>query len=130
VLEAEVRIDVHGDDLLGRRLGDLLDRHAALGRRDDRDLLGRAVERDRKVELVRDRGALLDVHLVHDLALGPGLRRAQRHAEYLAGDLLRLRGRLRELDPAALAAAARVDLRLHHDGRAAERARALLGYGQ
>ena len=67
-------------------------------------------------------GLLFDEHAAHEAPFGAGLGRDQRHAD----DLLRRRfGLVRrggELDAAALAAAAGVDLRLD-DGRDAELAR-------
>jgi hypothetical protein len=52
----------------------------------------------------------------------------ERHAEHLLGELLRFVGRLGELDAAALAAAARMDLRLHDDDAATEAAGDLAGF--
>ena len=50
--------------------------------------------------------------VAHLLALGPGLRRHQLHTQDGGGDLLGLRRRGRQLDAAALAATAGVNLRL------------------
>ena len=58
---------------------------------------------------------LLDEHALHDLALGPGLVRDQRHADHLLGQPLHVFHRPGDLDAAALAAAAGVDLRLDDD---------------
>src|SRR4029453_16848092 len=55
-------------------------------------------------------------------ALRPGLGRDQRHAEDAAGLGVKLRQRLDQLDAAALAPSARVNLRLHHEDVAAESA--------
>ena len=49
---------------------------------------------------------------------GPGLVRDQRHAEHLLGDFGRFRGIFRDLHAAAFAAAAGVNLRLHHHAAA------------
>ena len=49
---------------------------------------------------------------------GPGLMGDERHAEDLLRQLGRFVGRLGELDAAAFAAAAGVDLRLHDDAAA------------
>src|SRR5262245_35176985 len=122
-------VDHDGDDLLGAARGDLLDLDAPLGRCDHRELLALAVDDDRKVELARDLRAGLDVDLAHEPALRAGLVAAQRHAENLGGDALRLGGRLRELDPPGLAAAAGVDLRLHDDDARVEPPRDLLRLG-
>ena len=61
--------------------GDLLDLHAAFGRRHHRDATGRAVEHHAEVELARDLEALLDEQALHLLALGAGLVRDELHAE-------------------------------------------------
>ena len=79
-----------------------------------------AVDHDREVHLLRalEVHALLDQQAPHDAALGPGLVRAQRHAEHRLGERLALLGGPGQLDAAALAAAAGVDLRLDHDREA------------
>ena len=74
----------------------------------------RPIEGDREVELPVDRRGLLDQHLEDLDALGRGLRRLEHHAEDLLGRRLRPGGIVGQLDPAALAAAARVHLGLHH----------------
>ena len=75
---------------------------------------------DAEVQLARNRQALLDEQPRHLAALGACLMRDELHAV----DLVRQRvglGRVRgELDAAALAAAARVNLRFDDDGAAAE----------
>ena len=127
------RIDREGGDLLRRVVRDLLDVHAALGRDHEGDPAGVAVDQHRQVELLRDVGALLDIQPVHLLAGRAGLRRHQRAAEHLGGmrlDLLDRAGQphaalvagLRLPEP-ALAAAARMDLRLDHEDRPAKLAR-------
>ncbi len=111
------RVDEHLVDLLGRLRGDFLDVHAALGARHQHDALRAAVDDHADVELLLDVGALLDQQPAHLLPAGAGLVRDELHAEDLAGALLHLVERVRELDAAALAAAARVDLRLDHPHR-------------
>src|SRR5437763_1647068 len=54
--------------------------------------------------------------------------RDERHAEHIGRDLLRFFRRLGELDAAAFAAAAGVDLRLYHDDLGAQRAGGGLGF--
>ena len=49
-----------------------------------------------------------------------GLMRDQRHAQHALGFLLHLLDGFDDLDAAALAAAAGMDLRLHHPDRAAQ----------
>ena len=56
--------------------------------------------------------------------------RDERHADHLLRELLGLVGRLRQLDAAALAAAAGVDLRLDDDDAAAETPGDLAGFGR
>ena len=114
------RIDVHRDDLLGRLGGDLLDLDAALGRRHEGDAPAVAVDDGAEVELARDVETLLDVEAAHLLPLGARLVGDELHAEDLLGELPRLGGAaLGDLDAAAFAAAAGVDLRLDDDDGAA-----------
>jgi hypothetical protein len=54
----------------------------------------------------------------------------KRHPQDLTRGLLGRRRRLRELDAARLAAAARVDLGLHDDDARTERSRRLFGFGR
>ena len=82
--------------------------------------LGGAIEDDAQVELALDLQALLDEHALHLLARRPGLVGDEVHAEDLLGGRARLVGPLHDLDAAALAAAAGVNLRLDDDGAAAE----------
>src|SRR5690606_2061176 len=126
-LEADHRVEADPDDLLGRLGRNLLDVDPALGRGHQGEARGRPVDQRREVELARDVAAVLDVDAAHLPALGPGLMGDEGHAEHLLGQLAHLLDRLGELDAAALAAAAGVDLRLDHPGRAAERTRRRLG---
>ncbi len=124
------RIDRDGDDLVRRVVRDLLDVHAAFGRGDDRDARDFAVDQHREIELLLDRGALLDVDAVDLLALRAGLQRDESRTEHLPGELLYFVDRLGDAHAAlvaglrflefALAAAAGVDLRLDGPHRAAE----------
>ena len=111
------RIDDEGDDLLGRVVGDLLDVHAALGGGDDRHPAAgsrrpaaRGRVRARSPRPPRCRAA-------RPSALRPGLVRHEGHAQHPPGRLAQRLERLDDLDAAALAAAARVDLRLDHPKR-------------
>jgi hypothetical protein len=83
-------------------------------------LAGGAVEQQAQIELALHLQAFFDQHASDDAPLGPGLMRDQRHAEHLDCEVLGLVGRLGQLDAAALAAAAGVDLRLDDHDRAAE----------
>ena len=108
-----------------RRLrGDFLDVHAAVGAGHDHRLAGRAIEHDAEIQLARHLQAFFDEHARDDAPFGTGLMRDERHADHLARELLGLLRRLRELDAAALAAAAGVNLRLDDDDVAAEAAAA------
>ena len=97
-----------------RVLGHFLDVDAALGGGHEHDPLLRAVDHQRGVVLLLDRGALLDQQALHLLARGAGLVGHELHAEDLLRPVAHLVDRLGDLDPAALAAPAGVDLRLHH----------------
>jgi hypothetical protein len=118
--QAVLGVGVDGDDLLGRGVGHFLDVHAAFARRDERDLLRRAVGHGRNVVFLVDVGTVLDVEATDLLAFGAGLVRLELHAQDLAGDALDVLDGLGDLDAAALAAAARVDLGLDDPDRAAE----------
>ncbi|MNY11144.1 hypothetical protein D3C86_1441570 [compost metagenome] len=129
------RVDDDGDDLFRGVVGDGFDVHAAFGRDDEGDAAVGAVDQDRQVELARDVGAVFDVEAV-DLLAGVGrLSRHQGVAEHFLGVLDHVLDRegqahaalgvSRQFLELALAAAAGVDLRLHH----IERARQLLGGG-
>ena len=115
--EPRRRVDVDLDDLLGRGLGHLLDLDAALGGGHDDVHAGRAVERHADVVLVRDVLGCRHEHLADELPLGAGLRRVELHAEDLLGRGPHVVDGGAELDAAAFAAPARVDLRLDDELR-------------
>ena len=98
----------------------LLDVHAAFGGGDEGDAAGGAVDQRRQIQLARDGRAVLDIEPPHHAALRPGLVGDQRHAQHALGFLLHIVDGLDHLDAAALAAAAGMDLRLHHPDRAAQ----------
>ena len=118
--DAGRRIDREGHDLVRRVVRDLFDVHAAFGRDDEGDARGLAVDQRRQVEFAVDRRAFLDVEPVDLLAVRPGLMRDQRRAEEPRRFLLHVVDRFDDLDAAGLAAAAGMDLRLHHPDRPAE----------
>src|SRR4029078_727051 len=106
-------------------MGDLLEVDAALGRGDEGDARGGAVDQAGEVQLAGDLAAFLDIEAMDGPALRSGLRRDQRYAQHalaLAPDILE---RAHHLDAAALAAAAGMDLGLDDIDRSAE----LLGGG-
>jgi hypothetical protein len=112
---------------------DVLDIDAALGGDHERYSGSLAVDQDRQIKLLVDVGAFLDIEPVDLLAVRSGLHRDQRRPQHLLGEFIDLGnrfgdahaalvagGRLLEL---ALAAAAGVDLALHHPDRTAKRFR-------
>ena len=119
-LQAHGGIDVRLPDEVGRLVGHLLDLDAALGAGHHHRAAGRAVDDDAQVELPGHLQALLDEDALDDAAVGAGLVGDQRHAEHVLGVALGLLGRPGDLDAAALAASARVNLRLDDDDAAAE----------
>ena len=84
---------------------------------------GGAIEHEAEVQLPRNLEPFFDEHARDDAAFGPGLVRDEAHPEHLGGDALGLFGVRRELDAAALASPARVNLRLDDDGRRRDGAR-------
>jgi hypothetical protein len=113
-------------DRLRLVFGELFDVHATFGRRDDHGRLRAAVHHHGEVHLARDIAAGFDVERLHHAALGAGLVRDERLAEQVLGDLPGVVGRTHELHAAGLAAAARVDLRLHDGERHVQRGERLL----
>jgi hypothetical protein len=116
VLRDEVHVgqdrrEVPAPDVLGVRLGDLLDVDAAHVGEHERRLLGRAVVDDSGVVLLLDLRHRVDQHAAGHVAVDLEL-------EDLAGVRLGLLGRVGELDSAGLHAAARQDLGLDDDGAA------------
>ena len=130
-------VDVEGQDLFGRVMGDVFDRHAAFGRTDEGDAAGGAVDQDGEVKLAGDVGAVFDIDAVDLLARRAGLHGDQGAAQHLAGKLGGLTDRAGEADAAlfarlrllemALAAATGVNLRLDHPERAVKFAGGGLG---
>ena len=77
-----------------------------------------AVEHDPEVELAFDGEGFFHQQALHQLALGAGLVRDQGHAEDFARQFQGFPGIAGDLDSAAFAAAAGVDLRLDHHAAA------------
>src|SRR5690606_38678222 len=119
-LHAGGRVDGNLEDLLGVLGGNLLDLHAALGGGHHGDARGGAVDQEAQVELALDVAAFLDIEALDQLALGAGLVGHQGHAQHLAGLVLHVVQRLDDLDAAALAAAAGMNLGLYNPDGAAE----------
>ncbi len=129
------RVDLDGVDLLRGGVSDVLDVHAALGGGDHRHPAGLAVDQQREVELAGDLRALFNIEATDHAALRPGLVGHQHPVQHLLGVGADLVDRLDDADAAlgvgaealeaALAAAAGVDLRLHHEDGAAQVLRGL-----
>ena len=112
--EADPGLDMHADDLLGRRGGDFLDVHPPRGAGHQDRLAGGPIEQQADVQLARHVHAFFDEHPAHDAALGSGLMRDERHPEHVVGDCLGLVRRVRKLDATAFPAAACMNLGLDH----------------
>ena len=80
--DARGRVDRDGEDFLGRVVGDGLDIHAAFGRCDEGDARRVTVDEQREVELLRDRGAFLDIEATHETTLRACLVGDERHAKH------------------------------------------------
>jgi hypothetical protein len=113
-------IDGEARDLLRRVVRDLFDVHAAFGGSDHRNARGLAIHQQGEINLARDGGAFLDQQAMDLLALRAGLRRDERGAKQALGFSFYLIDRFDDFDSARLAAAAGVDLCLHHPDRAAQ----------
>ena len=120
--EADARLDVDADDLLGGLRRHLLDVHAARRARHHQRLARRAIQHEAQVHLAGDLHARFNQDPLHQAARFAGLARDEGHADHLARERLGFVPRLGELHAAALAAAARVDLRLDDDQAAAKAA--------
>ena len=106
-LDPDHRGDVFHEEVLPR---DLLHVHAAHRGGHEERLPRGPIDREAEVQFLRDREALLEVHLLHPIPVDV-------HAKDLARDLARLLQRLRGPDAAGLAASSDEDLRLHHAGK-------------
>ena len=106
-LDPDHRGDVFHEEVLPR---DLLHVHPAHRGGHEERLPRGPIDREAEVQFLRDREALLEVHLLHPIPVDV-------HAEDLARDLARLLQRLRGPDAAGLAASSDEDLRLHHAGK-------------
>src|SRR6056297_3978876 len=130
-------INREAEDLFWGGGCDLLDIHAALGGGDEADAGGAAIHEQGEIHLGLDARAVLDIDAVDLLACRPGLlghEGAAEHPARLLGGLLDGFGKAHAARLAgagllerALAASARVNLRLDDPERAVERARGGLG---
>src|SRR6185369_10718084 len=112
-LQAGSRMDVFTQDSFGMGLGDFFDFHAACGAGHEHHFAGGAIDKDAEVKFALDVHALFDQQAFDDTPCGTRLHGDQIHAQHVTGDVCRFLRGTRELYTAALAAATRVDLRLH-----------------
>jgi hypothetical protein len=110
---------------VGFRLGDLLDLDTTVRMGDQHDALGLPVQHEADIHLALDRYRRFHVEPMDHLALGPGLVGDEALAEQLGRGLPHFILGAAELDPARLAAAAGVDLRLHGPARTTDLRRAV-----
>jgi len=108
--------------------GDLLDVHATFGRGHDGQARRRAVDQHTQVELALDVAAGLDIDALDFPPPRSRLLGDERHADHLAGEVAHFGRGLGDLDPAGLAAAAGMDLRLHGPDRPPEGAGGRFGF--
>ncbi len=81
VLQACCGMDIDREYLLGIRARDLLDIHAAGGRRHDGYALGRPIHEKAQIELVLDARAALDIDLIHGQPVRAALMGHEPRAE-------------------------------------------------
>ena len=108
--------EVHFDreDLLGMVVGDLLDVDAAHGRRNEGHGTAGTVDQHAEVKLLADLGGLGDQHHVHGQGATAALVGLHPRTQHLGRRVAHLRERLDHLHATGLAAAAGMDLGLHH----------------
>src|ERR1700676_1073211 len=109
-LQAHRGLDDDLENRLRRRLGELLDLHAALGRSDDAHAFRFSVQHDAEVKFAFKLFRYLDIDALHDLALGSGLVGHQLFAEHGFRGLPDLVVGLAELYPAGLTPGTGMDL--------------------
>ena len=119
-LHADGGIDADADQGLRPGGADLLDLHAARRRGHHHDPLALPVEDQAEIELAHHIARRLDIEAVHQLAARPRLGGGQALAEQRLGRRFHLRLVAAEPDAAGLAAAAGMDLGLHHPALAAD----------
>ena len=113
-------MDEFFEDALRRLVRDFLDVDAAILTDHQHRLLRRAIEHDAHVELALDAQALLDEDALDHLTVGAGLIGHEPHADDVERRLLRGIRALHDLDAAAFASAARMNLRLDDHRSATE----------
>lgn len=98
--DTDVDVDVVGVDGIGGLLGDGLNVHTALGRRDDDGALVLTVHEDGEVELTTSKLALANVDSVAETAASARLLGDEVVADHLLGEHLGLVGRVDDTDTA------------------------------
>ena len=96
------------------------DVHAAFGGNDKCDAAGLAVDQRRQIQFALNGRAIFNIKTLDQAARRAGLVGDQGHAQDILGFLLHVGDRLDHLDAAALAAAAGMNLGLHHPDRTAQ----------
>ena len=104
---------------LRRLVRDFLNVHPAFSGDNESNARGFSVDQRRQIELAVDGRAFLDIEAVDLLAVRAGLMRDQCRAEDARGFFLNVVDGFHHLDAAGLAAAASMNLRLHHPNRTA-----------
>ena len=118
-MQAETGIDEFLQNGFGVVRRDFLDLHAARGRRHEYDLARRAVEHDAEIEFLIDRAASLrPAGAAPARPSGPVWCVTSVMPRIFSAIGRGLGGVLRDLDAAALAASARMNLRFHNDAPA------------
>ncbi len=125
--KAGAGVDELLEDALGRLVRDFLDVDAAVLADHQHRLLRRAVEDDAQIQLAGDAEPLLHEHALDHLPFRAGLVGDQPHPDDAGRRLLGRVRPLHDLDAAALAAAAGVDLGLDDDRAATQPDRGRLG---
>jgi hypothetical protein len=118
--DTRARVDVLAEDLFRFLRRDFLDVHSTGGTGDDDRARRRTIDDDAQIELAFDLESFFDQDASDFSAFRSGLVRDERHAEHLLGELLGLVGGLGDLDAAALATPAGMDLRLDDGNVAAQ----------
>ena len=117
--QAHTGIDVFLQDGLRILRRDLLNLHATRRRRHEHGLPFPTINQNADIKLLLNRQRFFNQQPLHNFPFRPGLVRHQLHAQHLAGKLSRFFHRLGNLHATALAAAAGMNLRFHHNsGRA------------
>ena len=114
------RLDLEGLDLFRRVMRHGFNVHAAFGGNDEGDAAGFTVHQCRQIQFAFDGRTVFNIKPLDQTAMRAGLMCHQGHAQHAPGFFLHILDGLHHLDTAALAAAAGMDLGLHHPDRAGQ----------